>query len=69
MSFFEYADHHSIDAVVLAAVACIGFIAPFRYGFRAYNRYLRSKNIAAHGWPVPPLDADGDVIYPSKDDE
>ena len=34
--------------------------APFKYAFMAYNRTLRSKNIAAKGWPPAHLDADGD---------
>lgn len=29
--------------------------------FRMWNRYMRSKNIAAHGWPPPHCDADGDL--------
>lgn len=43
--------------------------APIVYGFRAYNRTLRSRNIAAHGWPTPPIDADGDVVYPKEEDD
>lgn len=40
---------------------------PFRLAFRAYNRRLRAKNIAAHGWPANPImDADGD-IHPTKE--
>jgi hypothetical protein len=42
---------------------------PIAYICRAYNRRLRSKNIAARGWPTNPLmDADGDIVH-SKDDE
>jgi hypothetical protein len=35
-------------------------------GLRAmFNRWLRSRNIARHGWPTNPLmDADGDIIHP-----
>lgn len=42
--------------------------SPFRFTFLAWNRYLRSKNIAQHGWPTAPVDADGDIVHPSKDD-
>ena len=39
--------------------------APFKLGFRAYNRHLRAKNIALHGWPKHPnMDADGDLVFP-----
>lgn len=41
---------------------------PFYYAWSAYNRTLRSRNIVANGWPTAPVDADGDVVYPSKDD-
>jgi hypothetical protein len=38
-------------------------MTPFRYFFLAYNRRLRSLNVRVQGWTVPPLDADGDVVY------
>lgn len=28
--------------------------------FRIFNRWMRSRNIAARGWPPEHLDADGD---------
>lgn len=43
-------------------------VQPFYYAWRSYSRYLRSKNIAAHGWPTEPVDADGDVVYPKQVD-
>jgi hypothetical protein len=51
---------HPILTVILAFIAGSVVTSPFRYGFRAYNRHLRSKNIAAQGWPPEHLDADGD---------
>ncbi len=42
---------------------------PFAYAFKAYNRTLRSRNIAAQGWPTAPVDADGDVVYPQKKED
>ena len=41
----------------------------FWYAWVAYNRTLRSRNIAAHGWPIPPIDADGDVVYRDQDED
>ena len=29
----------------------------------------RVANIAAHGWPKPPMDADGDIINPEGDED
>ncbi len=39
---------------------------PFWYLWLAYNRTLRSRNIRAQGWPTPPIDADGDVVFPKQ---
>lgn len=41
---------------------------PFHYAWLGYNRRLRARNIAVHGWPNAPIDADGDVVYPDKDE-
>lgn len=64
--FWEFADKHPIAAIVLAVIAAYFATSPFRYAFRIYNRRLRNKNILAHGWPTPPMDADGDVVYKDK---
>lgn len=29
---------------------------------------IRAMNIRKHGWPPVPLDADGDIHYPDKED-
>lgn len=34
--------------------------------FKAWNRFLRSRNIEHHGWPPEHLDADGD-FRPERD--
>lgn len=65
MTMWDFANSSPITTVILAYL----LMAPVRYAFRAYNRHLRSKNIALHGWPTAPIDADGDVVYPDKDDE
>ncbi len=42
---------------------------PFNMAFKMYNRHLRARNIAAHGYPTNPLmDADGDIIHPPKEE-
>lgn len=70
-----------MDAVTSFAIANPGYTflifwvlawavtRPFWYVFVAYNRKLRARNIAAHGWPTAPVDADGDVVYPDKGDD
>ena len=42
-------------------------LAPFNLVFRCWNRWLRSRNIAARGWPPAHLDADGDFRPEAKD--
>ena len=40
-------------------------VQPFRYAYLSYNRKLRSRNIAAHGYPTAAnMDADGDIVHP-----
>jgi hypothetical protein len=42
-------------------------VQPFHYFFLCWNRWLRSRNIKAHGWPTPPIDGDGDVVQREKE--
>ena len=35
-----------------------------------WNRWLRSRNIAAQGWPTAQnMDADGDIVHPKGADQ
>lgn len=46
------------------------WVQPFKYAWLAYNRMLRARSIAAHGYPTTPhMDADGDLVYPECDCE
>jgi hypothetical protein len=67
MNVWEFADKSPILAFLLACIAASVICCPIKYAFRAYNRKLRSRNIAAQGWPTPPMDADGDIV--EKDDK
>lgn len=60
MNIWQFVGEHYIVAVILVLVAGEVITAPFKYGFRAYNRHCRTKNIAAKSWPPEYLDADGD---------
>lgn len=62
--FWEFAMKWPLAVVVVVIAAAWAVTRPFRYAFLAYNRRLRSKNIAAHGWPPVYLDADGDTHHP-----
>lgn len=66
MTIWDFANNHWLVTLFLAAIAAGVIKAPFQYAFRTYNRHLRHKNIALHGWPRAPLDADGDLVYPEK---
>lgn len=55
--------------LLIVAVLAWAVTRPFWFAAWAYNRTLRARNIAAHGWPAAPIDADGDVVYPKKEDD
>jgi hypothetical protein len=58
-----FAGEHPIVAVLVAwSIASV-----LKMPFWALNRFFRSRNIAKHGWPTAPVDADGDVVYPERD--
>lgn len=69
MTMWDFAAANPGTAMFLAVTAAYAFVQPWYYAFKAWNRYLRSKNIAVHGWPKPPMDADGDVIWPQEEEE
>lgn len=54
-------DHPVVAVLVVWSIAAV-----LKMPFWAINRYLRSRNIARHGWPTAPVDADGDVVYQDK---
>lgn len=60
---WEFARANPGSAIIIVMVIAWAVTRPFVFGFRAYNRTLRARNIAAHGWPEPPMDADGDIIF------
>lgn len=66
---WEFAQHSPYLTFFAFWIACYAATRPFYFAWSAYNRHLRSKNIAAHGWPTAPVDADGDVVYPDKDED
>lgn len=65
----RFANEHPFLLFIGALFLLWAWLAPFSYLFRAYNRTLRSRNIVAQGWPKAPIDADGDVVYPDKEEK
>ena len=61
---WDFAGEHYIVALFMVWAICSVLRAPFL----TINRWLRSRNITKNGWPTAPIDADGDVVYPNKDD-
>lgn len=65
--------NHIIDIVFSGFWPFVGFwilaSIPFHFVFKCWNRYMRSRNIAARGWPPPHCDADGDAVEPDKEDK
>lgn len=68
-SAFEFAQHQPLAAIIIVLIISYAATRPFAYGFQAYNRHLRSMNIRERGWPTAPIDADGDVVYPTQEGE
>lgn len=60
---WEFAGEHYIVTILIVWSICSVLKMPFW----ALNRFFRSRNIAKHGWPTAPMDADGDLVYPDKD--
>jgi hypothetical protein len=65
---WELARESPIVVMVMFWVACWAAVQPFKFAYKAYKYRLRAKNIAQHGWPIPPLDADGELRYPDTDE-
>lgn len=69
MTIWDFASEHWFVAIILAMIAAATIRTPFQLAWSAWNRYLRSKNIRAKGWPPGHLDADGDWPPAPKDEE
>lgn len=65
--YLAFAGEHPIVAVLIVWAICglLRFITA--QPFRIINRILRARNIREHGWPIAPVDADGDVVYPKNE--
>lgn len=62
--FWRFATEYPGHAFFIIALALYAATRPFRYAMIAYRRRLRHLDIQAHGWPMTPMDADGDIIHP-----
>lgn len=61
-----FADHHPYISILAELIVAGVVTSPLRFALTAYTRTMRARNIFLHGWPTPPLDADGDIVYPKK---
>lgn len=34
----------------------------WKYPWHVHKRAIRSRDIQKHGWPIAPMDADGDIV-------
>jgi hypothetical protein len=59
--------YHPMYFVVCLCVVALTVMQVSRYVFLTCNRVIRARNISKHGWPTPPLDADGDVVHEDYD--
>lgn len=60
MTVYDLLSKNEVLVFSLAVVALFALITICSTVFRIVNRYYRSKNIRAHGWPPAHCDADGD---------
>ena len=51
------------------AMVLLAGLAPIRYAWLTFNRFMRHFNIRKHGWPPAHLDADGDPISIEKTED
>jgi hypothetical protein len=61
---YHFMGEHPVVTVLIAWSVCSLASTIVRQPFRIINRVVRSRNIAKHGWPKPPMDADGDIVLP-----
>ena len=55
----------AIHAPFIAFCAIVAVYWAIKLPFIAFRLFIRSRNIAKHGWPTNPLmDADGDIVHP-----
>ena len=62
MTIYDFMDKHWFVTVILSLIGASTIAFPFRCVAIMYSRMLRSRNIAARGWPPAHLDADGDPV-------
>jgi hypothetical protein len=55
---YQFMGEHPVVTILIVWAAA----GVLKMPFWITNRYFRSKNIRAHGWPTAPMDADGDVV-------
>ena len=64
----DFTAHNPVLAVFLFVATEVFTVVLTSLLFELVNGFLRSRNIAKHGWPTPPLDADGDVVRPEREE-
>lgn len=67
MSFWEFANNSPWLTFFLAMFAFMAVEAVVMAPVKMFKVHARRKNIEQHGWPTPPLDADGDVVLPKSE--
>lgn len=64
MGLLEFMHEHWFLALIMIVSTGSAVHAMLWMPYRFYKIRCRRKNIEQHGWPVPPLDADGDIVHP-----
>ena len=61
------AREHPAHFFICLCVVALAVVRMFRYVFLISRQILRTRNIGKHGWPVSPMNADGDVVHEDYD--
>jgi len=69
MTMWDFASANPGTACIMSFIVIVGLTHTICINLlQAYKTRIRHKNILAHGWPKPPMDADGDIIYPDSEE-
>ena len=59
---WDFAKSNPGTALLMVLIVSIAVCSVVHSVAGSWRVWVRSRNISRHGWPVPPVDADGDVV-------
>lgn len=65
---YDFMANSPVLTFFLALIAAWATVRIVYLPVNFYRAVARRKNIHEHGWPIAPIDADGDVVYPDEEE-